>query len=104
MLNDILVNKYSTNRHSADAAHSINASMAAVPPGPFSDSFDSPLCPHDIPPEKQPLRSLAARRDEAALKFLRIDDQIKKLHKERYTILDQIQGEFAKYNCQIDLI
>lgn len=67
--------------------------MAAVPPGPFSASPDMALCPHDIEPEKQPIRSLVAKRDEAALRFLRIDDQIKRIHKERYQILDEIQGK-----------
>lgn len=67
--------------------------MAAVPPGPFPDSPDISLCPHNIAPEKQPIRSLAARRDEAALKFLRLDDRIKQTQKERYDILNKIQGK-----------
>ncbi|PWN34482.1 uncharacterized protein FA14DRAFT_177889 [Meira miltonrushii] len=77
---------------SADAAHSINASMAAVPPGPFPNSPDISLCPHDIAPERQPIRSLVARRDEAALKFLQLDDQIKRAQRERYKILGNIQA------------
>ena len=70
--------------------------MSAVPPGPFPALPDMVLCPHDVAPEKQPLRSIAARRDESALLFLRIDDEIKRIHKERYKILDDIQGKLDK--------
>lgn len=83
--------------HSADAAHSINASMAAVAPASYSQQADSPLCVHsELKKDRQPLRSLVARRDELALHFLKLDERIKALRNERKRLaqlIDAMRGQ-----------
>jgi hypothetical protein len=75
--------------HSADAAHTINASMTAVAPGDYAEG--TTLCVHaNRKPDQQPLRSLVARRDELALDFLKLDDRIKQLRKDRQGVAEQI--------------
>ncbi|UZJ57516.1 hypothetical protein CBS101457_006836 [Exobasidium rhododendri] len=72
---------------SADAAHTINASMAATLPNKSIREGSSTM-----PPSRLPLRYMAARRDELSLEFLRIDMELKQVRSQRRDVAENIEA------------